>query len=386
MSDNIFNAGSGDGHPMDFLLAEELNLPKVGEIRQGQVVKHTDNVILVDLGAKSEGIIAGDELAALDSKAREILAVGNDVRVFIVDLEDQNGNLILSYAKAAQEQDWETANELLDNQQVYDSKIIGYNRGGVLVKMGHIRGFVPNSQLGRDRQARQKESSDKHFQSLVGQAISAKVIEVDRKRNRLIMSERAARQEIRAAQREKLLANIKVGDVHKGRVVNLANFGAFVDIGGLEGLVHLSELSWKRTNNPSDVLKVGEEVEVYVLNIDNEKNRLALSIKRLLPDPWTLLEQHYQVGQLVEATITKITNFGAFARLNDEYELVGLIHISEMSEDRIEHPREIVKPSEKMMVRIIRIDTEQRQLGLSLKQVASDKFLEADMEMLSTSS
>ena len=386
MSDTIFETGSGDGHPMDFLLAEELDLPKVGEIRQGQVVKHTENIILVDLGAKSEGIIAGEEIAALDNKAREILAVGNDVRVYIVDLEDTNGNLILSYAKAAQEQDWITATELLDNQEVYESKIIGYNRGGVLVKMGHIRGFVPNSQLGRDRQARQKEGSDKHFQSLVGQAINAKVIEVDRKRNRLIMSERAARQEIRAAQREKLLTKIEVGDVYTGRVVNLANFGAFVDIGGLEGLVHLSELSWKRTNNPSDVLKVGEEVEVYVLNIDNEKNRLALSIKRLQSDPWTLLEQHYQVGQLVEATITKITNFGAFARLNDEYELVGLIHISEMSEDRIEHPREVVKPSEKLTVRIIRIDTEQRQLGLSLKQVASDKFLEADMEMLSTSS
>ncbi len=370
---------------MDFLLAEELNLPKAGEIRKGQVVKHTDNVILVDLGAKSEGIIIGDELAALDDNAREELAVGNEVSVYIADLEDENGNLVLSYTKATEERDWDLAAELLNSQAVYETKIIGHNRGGVLAKMGHIRGFIPNSQLSRERQSRQREGADKHFQRLVGQPVSAKIIEVDRKRNRLIMSERAAEQEVRAAKREALLGQLKVGDVCTGRVVNLANFGAFVDIGGIEGLVHLSELSWKRTNNPSEILKVNDEVQVSVLNIDTEKNRLALSIKRLQPDPWTLLDEQYRVGQLVEVTVTKITKFGAFARLNDEYGLVGLIHISEMSEDRVEHPQEIVKPSQKVMVRIIRIDTKQRQLGLSLKQVSSDKFIEADMEMLSAS-
>ena len=370
---------------MDFLLAAELDLPKAGEIRQGQVVKHTDNVILIDLGAKSEGIIIGDELAALNDEAREQLAVGKDVRVYIVETEDENGNIVLSYAKAAQEQDWERAVELLESQEIYESKLIGYNRGGVLAKMGHIRGFIPNSQLSRERRAPRKEDTDKHFQRLVGQPISAKVIEVDRERNRLIMSEKAAYQEIRAARREKLFARLKKGDICDGRVVNLANFGAFIDIGGVEGLVHLSELSWKRINNPAELLKVGQEVKVYVLNVDKEQKRLALSLKRLEADPWTLLGQHYRVGQLVEVTITKVTKFGAFARLNDEYGLVGLIHISEMSEDHVENPHEFVKVSEQVMVRIIRIDTEQRQLGLSLKQVTSDKFIEADMEMLSPS-
>ncbi len=370
---------------MDFLLAAELDLPKAGEIRQGYVVKHTNNVILVDLGAKSEGIIIGDELAALNDEAREQLAVGKDVRVYIVDIEDANGNIVLSYAKAVQERDWERAVELLESQEVYESKLIGFNRGGVLARMGHIRGFIPNSQLSRERRAPQKEGADRHFQRLVGQPISAKVIEVDRKRNRLIMSERAAQQEIRAARREKLFSQLKKGDVCAGRVVNLANFGAFIDIGGVEGLVHLSELSWKRTSNPSEVLEVGQEVQVYVLNIDEEQKRLALSLKRLEADPWTTLGQHYRVGQLVEVTITKVTKFGAFARLNDEYGLVGLIHISEMSEDHVDHPHEIVKVSQQVMVRIIRIDTEQRQLGLSLKQVTSDKFIEADMEMLSPS-
>lgn len=385
MADNEHEEMGGVGHPMDFLLAEELDLPAVGDIRQGQIVKHTDNVILVDLGAKSEGIIVGDELSAINEETREQLTVGKDVRVYIVEIEDANGNIVLSYTKAAQERDWDRAADLLESQEVFKSKIIGYNRGGVLAKLGHIRGFIPNSQLSRNNQSNSKENSEKHFQGLIGQKISTKIIEVDRKRNRLIMSERAAGQEIRAAEREKILSKLKVGDICDGRVVNLANFGAFIDIGGIEGLVHLSELSWKRTSNPSEVLQVGDEVKVYVLNIDEEQQRLALSIKRLEPDPWTQLEDRYRIGQLVEVTITKITKFGAFASLDDEYGLVGLIHISELSDDHIEHPREVLKPSQKVMVRIIRIDTEQRQLGLSIKQVSSDKYIEDDLEMLNPS-
>jgi small subunit ribosomal protein S1 len=386
LSDNFHDLESGDSHPMDFLLAQELDLPSTGEIREGQVVQHSENFILVDLGAKSEGIIIGEELAAIDEETREQLTVGTDVRVFIVETEDSDGNIVLSYAKAAQERDWDHAIKLLKSQDVFKTKIVGFNRGGVLAKLGHIRGFIPNSQLSRDHQARNKDNADKHFQSLVGKPATTKIIEVDRKRNRLIMSERAASQEVREAKREKLMADLNVGDVCAGKVVNLANFGAFVDIGGIEGLVHLSELSWKRTNNPAEVLQVGDEVQVSILKIDEDLKRLALSIKRLQPDPWSLLDDHYRVGQLVEVTVTKITKFGAFARLDDEYELVGLIHISELSESHIENPHEILKPSQKVMVRIIRIDTEQRQLGLSLKQVSSDKFIEADMEMLSTSS
>jgi small subunit ribosomal protein S1 len=178
---------------------------------------------------------------------------------------------------------------------------------------------------------------------------------------------------------------LQEGDVRQGQVVNLADFGAFVDIGGLEGLVHLSELSWKRVNDPSEVIQVGDTVEVSVLNIDHERQRLALSLKRLEPDPWTRLEEKYRVGQLVEATITKLTKFGAFARISDEYELVGLIHISELSEEHVAHPRDVVKSADTVMVRIIRIDPEQKQLGLSLKQVSSDEYIETDLEMLTAS-
>jgi small subunit ribosomal protein S1 len=176
-----------------------------------------------------------------------------------------------------------------------------------------------------------------------------------------------------------MMEDLEEGEVRTGRVVNLTSFGAFVDIGGIEGLVHLSELSWQRVNEPADVVKMGDEVEVYVLSVDKDRQRIALSMKRLQTDPWSIVDEIYEVGQLLEANITKLTKFGAFARLLDEYELEGLIHISEMSEDRIQHPRDVVRLGQDVAVRVIRVDPEQRQLGLSIKQVASDRFMEADL-------
>jgi small subunit ribosomal protein S1 len=371
------------GHPMDFLLTEDLNLPSAGDIREGWVVEKRNNVLLVDIGAKSEGIITPREIDSLDDDTLEVLSVGNLVKVCVIDPEDQNGNMIVSYTQAAKEEDWKTVAGYLETKEVCRAKIIGFNRGGLLVKIGELRGFVPNSQLRRERQLR--GNSENELQAQIGQPIDTKVIEVDRDRNRLIMSERAAEEEIRRAKRLEIMAELQVGDEREGRVVNLADFGAFVDIGGLEGLVHVSELSWKRVNNPSEVLELGQTVNVAVIKIDEERQRLALSIKRLQPDPWSFLEEQYQVGQLVEGTITRLTKFGAFARLSDEFELVGLIHISEMSDEHVAHPRDVVQPNEQVMVRVIRIDPEQRQLGLSLKQVTSDKFMASDLEMLAAS-
>lgn len=374
-----------ESHPMDFLLDAELSLPSAGEIRTGWVVAHRNNEVLVDIGAKSEGVIENREVSSLDEEALEALAVGNEVQVYVVNPEDRNGNIILSYAKAAEEKDWIRAVELMESQDVCETKVLGFNRGGVLVGVGLIRGFVPNSQLRRDRNiGRDQQSKQRAMQSLVGKTIQTKVIEVDRDRNRLILSEQAARKEIREAKKAEILSSTQVGDVLEGRVVNLADFGAFVDIGGLEGLVHLSELSWKRVNNPAEVLSVGDTVQVSVISVDEDRQRIALSMKRLEPDPWTQIDKTYQEGQLIEAVITRLTKFGAFARLVDDYELEGLVHISELSEDRIEHPREVVKPSQKVMVRIIRIDPEQRQLGLSLKEVTSDKYIESDLAMLNS--
>ena len=383
----MINASSGNSsHPMDFLLDEELNLPSAGEIRTGSVVTQRSNEILIDIGAKSEGLIDTREISSLNQEALDHLAVGNEVLVYVVNPEDGNGNIILSYAKAKEEEDWVNAVALMESQEVCECSVVGFNRGGVLVDVGLVRGFVPNSQLRRDRRIRRDDQPEtqRAMQSMIGETIRAKIIEVNRERNRLILSEIAASKEIREAQKAELMSDLSVGDVFDGRVVNLANFGAFVDIGGIEGLVHLSELSWKRVSKPSDVLQVGDQVKVSVLKIDDERQRIALSIKRLEADPWTLIEDSYQVGQLVEAIITRLTKFGAFARLNDNNELEGLIHISEMAEDRVEHPRDVVKVDDNVMVRIIRVDSEQRQLGLSLKQVSSEKFLEADLAMYNT--
>ncbi len=378
------NASSGNSsHPMDFLLDEELNLPSAGETRSGWVVSQRSNEILIDIGAKSEGVINSNEVSMLGPDDLDYLAVGNEVTIYIVNPEDGNGNIILSYLKAKEEKDWVKAVELMESQEVCECSVVGFNRGGVLVDVGQVRGFVPNSQLRRDRRIRRDDQSEaqRAMQSMIGETIRAKIIEVSRERNRLILSETAASKEIREAQKAELMSDLSVGDIFDGRIVNLANFGAFVDIGGIEGLVHLSEISWKRVSKPSDVMQVGDQVKVSVIKIDNERQRIALSIKRLEADPWTLIEESYQVGQLVEATITRLTKFGAFARLNDNNELEGLIHISEMADDRVEHPRDVVKVDDNVTVRIIRVDSEQRQLGLSLKQVSSEKFLESDLAM-----
>jgi small subunit ribosomal protein S1 len=386
LEDNAFRSGEASDHPMAMLLNEsfDVDIPKSGEIRDGEVIDYNGKEILVDIGAKSEGLIPSDEVDALDEESREILAVGNTVRVMVVTPEDRNGNIILSYSKALQEQDWILATELLESQEAFQGKAVGYNRGGLLVKLGQIRGFVPASQLGNHRRTRpQRGNNEERLAGLVGEQITAKVIEVDRGRNRLILSERAAMREIRRAQRERVLEEIEVGETRKGRIVNLADFGAFVDIGGIEGLVHLSELSWKRVDHPSEILSVGDEVEVYVINVDEERFRVGLSLKRLEPDPWTIIHSVYTEGELIEATITNLTRYGAFARIEDDYALEGLIHVSELAEEHVEHPQDVVRKGQVVAARIIRIDPEQRQLGLSLKQVASPKYMEADLAMAS---
>lgn len=381
MVNQVTSSDSESSHPMDFLLAAEFHLPTAGEIRKGWVVEHRNNEILVDIGAKSEGIIPSSELHDLDAASRLQLSDGNEVHVYVVEVEDDHGNMIVSFIRAAERRDWLQMEALKDAKDVCEGQIAGHNKGGLLVQLGQLRGFVPRSQFSRERQQAIQQSPGA-LQKSVGQPITVKVVEVDVERNRLILSEKDAMSEVRQGQRTRRLSEVKEGDEANGRVINLANFGAFIDIGGLEGLVHLSEISWKRINNPNEVLKVGQEVQVQVLSVDQEKGRLALSIKRLQADPWTTIDDIYQVGQLFEATITKLAAYGAFARLHDDYQLEGLIHVSELSENHVNHPRDVVKVGQIVSVRIIRIDAEQRQLGLSIKQVASPKFVESDLEMM----
>lgn len=343
---------------------------KRGELRRGVIVSIAPHEILVDIGTKSEGVITGRDLERIDPDVLGKLKVGDEIRTFVVNPEDRDGNVILSLSRAQVEQDWQKAQRLHESGESFTEKVSGFNKGGLIVKIGKIRGFVPASQLS-DQHRRDLErdpGNEALLANLIGQTLRLKIIEMDRQRNRLILSERAATNEWRKEQKERLLEELKEGVTCEGEVSSLCDFGAFVDLGGADGLIHLSELSWGRVNHPNEVLKVGDRVSVYILSVDREKRRIGLSLKRLQPEPWSQVEASYSVGQLVEGRITKLTNFGAFACIDDGVE--GLIHISELSERRINHPKEVVKEGDVIPLRVIRIDSENRRMGLSLKQVS----------------
>ncbi len=284
--------------------------------------------------------------------------------------EDKDGNLLLSISRAQAEKDWERAEMLMASQQIFESCVAAYNRGGVIVKIGQVRGFVPASQLSADSQSQGEEQTDEsedRWAQLVGANLMLKVIDIDRKRNRLILSERLAVREWRRQQKEQLLDRLKEGDVYDGLISSIADFGAFVDLGGADGLIHLSELSWNRVNHPSEVVSVGDKVKVQILSVDQERRRIGLSLRRLQPQPWDVVNETYEVGQVVRGRITKMVNFGAFARLEKDG-IEGLIHVSELTDRRITHPKEVVSEGEEYDLRIIRIETDKRRMGLSLKQ------------------
>jgi small subunit ribosomal protein S1 len=291
--------------------------------------------------------------------------------------------MLLSLSRAKEEQDWKEVESLQESREVYEGTISGYNKGGLIVKFGHLRGFIPASQVSISRRRRSEgETPDQRWGEMVGEPIVAKVIEVDRRRNRLILSERAASRESRDALKERLITELEPGEERTGTVISLADFGVFVDIGGADGLVHISELSWKRVAHPKELVKVGQEVKVKILGVDSERKRISLSIRELEPNPWNEVMEGFTEGQLVEGTITKLTKFGAFASLAgaEEFEIEGLIHISELSDQRIEHPREVVQEGQILTLRLIKIDADRKRLGLSLKKVASPEFAEIDWQ------
>lgn len=365
---------------MESLLAEEglgLDFPRQGEIRKGIVASIGENEILVSIGTKSEGVIPARELEQIDAATRASFDVGQEIPVYVVNPEDPNGNVLLSYVRALEEQDWRLAETLLSSGEPHKSKIIGFNKGGLIVPLGHLRGFVPASQVSVLRRIDASGSTpEQRWGSMVGEPISVQVIEVDRERRRLILSERAALQETRETLKERLLEELSEGDVRSGRVTSLADFGAFVNIEGADGLVHLSEISWERIEHPKEVLKVGQEVKVKVIGVDRERKRIGLSIRQLQEDPWLKKLQGIKEGQLVEGTITHLTKFGAFARLADDLE--GLIHISELSEQRVAHPKEVVHEGDRVTLRVIKIEPERRRIGLSLRKVDSPAYADLD--------
>jgi len=367
---------------MQTLLEEGLSLdfPTQGEIRQGFIATIRENEILVSIGTKSEGVISGRELEAIPVEERETFEVGQEIPVFVVAPEDANGNVVLSYVRAREEKDWQEVESLLESGAAYESKVIGYNKGGLIVPVGRLRGFVPASQISLLRRSvSNNESPEQRYGKMVNEKMVVRVIEVDRARRRLILSERLAIQETRESLKDRLLDELQEGSVRKGRVTSLADFGAFVNIDGADGLVHLSEISWDRIQHPNEVLKVGQEVEVRVISVDRDRKRIGLSIRQLQQDPWLQKVGELKEGMLVEGTITHLTKFGAFARIGDDIE--GLIHVSELSEQRIGHPKEVVKEGDVVTLRIIKIDPERRRIGLSLRKVDSPAYSDLDWKM-----
>jgi len=338
-----------------------------GDVVEGVVVSVDKEAILVDIGTKSEGIIPAHEAQAYAAEGPDQLKVGDQVLVYVVHPEDQDGHVVLSLGRARAEKGWRTVQKQFEEGQLLDAEVVDYNKGGLIVNVDGIRGFVPMSQVvGLRRDSADESELENKLKAMVGERIPLKVLELNRRRNRLILSERLAVQERRIQRKEQLLEELHEGEIRHGRVSSICDFGAFIDLGGADGLVHLSELAWGSVPNPSDVLQVGQEVDVYVLGVDREKKKIALSLRRAQPEPWAKVAEKYKPGDLVTGTITKLANFGAFARIEEGVE--GLIHISELSQERIAHPRNVVKEGDVLSLRILRIDAEKRRLGLSLKQ------------------
>jgi small subunit ribosomal protein S1 len=368
------NLASGDDQIIsmaELLAKEENSLQEIapGKIVKGVVASKKPGEIFVDIGAKYEGFVEPRDLDNLTPEEIAAIKVGDTIPVYILRMNsEEDDNVVLSLSQARAEKDWDEAERLFAAGDVVESKVIGSNKGGLIVSFGHVRGFVPGSQLAGTQFGGSNRPD--RWDQLIGETLKLKIIEVDRSRNRLIFSERAAAEEARKVQekdRAKLLAGLSVGDTSSGTVTSLADFGAFVDIGGIDGLIHLSELAWTHVSHPSEILKVGDKIDVYILNVEHDQQRVALSLKRLQPEPWSEVFEHYQINQLVDAVITKLTNFGAFARIDNRIE--GLIHISELTDKNITHPREVVSEDDRVRVRIIHIDPERKRMGLSMKQV-----------------
>ncbi|MEC8913044.1 MAG: S1 RNA-binding domain-containing protein, partial [Chloroflexota bacterium] len=311
-----------------------------GEIVEGMVMRADSEGIYLDIGHKEEGFIPPNEMRTLDSGQLEEINEGDSLIAFVIRPDSQDGP-ILSVDKARGEEGWRDIQKYMEADEAVEGKIIGFNRGGCILEVANVQGFVPMSQLVTISHDNFKQSVDDQSEAgdstsegseeseFIGSPLTVKVLEVNRSRNRAIFSERSAMREQREAQKAALIEELHEGEIRKGRVTGISNFGAFVDLGGADGLIHISELSWGMVNSPEEIVTVGEELDVYVLRVDRDTMKIALSLRRMQPEPWDTIYDRYQVGDVVAATVTKLADFGAFARLEDSIE--GLIHVTELT-------------------------------------------------------
>lgn len=343
-----------------------------GDLVAGTVVKIDHDEVLLDIGYKSEGVIPVRELSIRnDIDPNEVVTLGERIEALVLQKEDKEGRLILSKKRAQYERAWTDIEKVKDADGVVTGPVIEVVKGGLIVDIG-LRGFLPAS-LVELRRVRE-------LQPYIGRTIEAKIIELDRNRNNVVLSRRAWLEEAQKEQRGDFLNNLKPGERRHGVVSSVVNFGAFVDLGGMDGLIHVSELSWKHIDHPSQVVTVGDEVDVEVLDVDLDKERISLSLKNTQSDPWQVFADSHQEGQLVYGRVTKIVPFGSFVQVGDGIE--GLVHISEMAAHHVEAPEQVVSPAEELWVKIIELDVERRRISLSIKQAAeggevSEEYREA---------
>jgi small subunit ribosomal protein S1 len=331
-----------------------------GDIVKGTVVKVDKDEVLLDIGFKSEGVIPARELSIRhDVDPHEVVSLGDHIEALVLQKEDKEGRLILSKKRAQYERAWGTIEAIKERDGVVSGPVIEVVKGGLILDIG-LRGFLPAS-LVELRRVRD-------LQPYVGRSLEAKIIELDKNRNNVVLSRRAWLEETQKEQRDEFLANLKPGEVRRGVVSSVVNFGAFVDLGGMDGLIHVSELSWKHVDHPSSVVTVGDEVEVRVLDVDLDRERISLSLKATQQDPWQEFANAHRVGELVYGRVTKLVPFGAFVQVGEGIE--GLVHISEMAVHHVDLPEQVVTPGEELWVKIIDIDLQRRRISLSIKQAA----------------
>jgi small subunit ribosomal protein S1 len=350
--------------------AGELRELRRGEVVEGHVMTIERDGLLVDIGFKSEGVVPQQEMLSLGADPLTKVQVGEAVLVYVTQPETAAGQVGLSIDRARGEQGWRVLQERFETGDVFEAEITGFNKGGLLANVEGVNAFIPMSQV-----VGAKPGSDgtNPLSAQVGRELQLKVIEINRRRNRVILSERAALQEWRAEQKDRLLEELTEGEIRTGTVASIRNFGVFVDLGGADGLVHLSELSWDRNAQPEDLFKIGDEVNVYILRVDMESKKIALSIRRASPEQWEQMITQYAVGDVVPGVITKLVPFGAFARLPGPVE--GLVHVSEIVDRRIAHPEEVLEDGDVVPLKIVRIEHDRHRLGLSLREARSEAEL-----------
>ena len=360
------------GSAEDFMAAidETIKYFNDGDIVEGTIVKVDRDEVLLDIGYKTEGVIPSRELSIKhDVDPNEVVSVGDQVEALVLQKEDKEGRLILSKKRAQYERAWGTIEKLKEEDQIVTGTVIEVVKGGLILDIG-LRGFLPAS-LVEMRRVRD-------LQPYVGQELEAKIIELDKNRNNVVLSRRAWLEQTQSEVRQNFLTQLKAGQIRKGIVSSIVNFGAFVDLGGVDGLVHVSELSWKHIDHPSEVVEVGQEVTVEVLTVELDRERVSLSLKATQEDPWQTFARTHQIGQIVPGKVTKLVPFGSFVRVEEGIE--GLVHVSELAERHVEIPEQVVAVNDDVMVKIIDIDLQRRRISLSLKQanegidIAADDF------------